>query len=40
MSSSQSDCISKEVTRQAALAMGVPGVICLALSIVGLVAEL
>ena len=43
MSFSQTDCkieASDEVTRQVALAMGVPGVICLALSIVGLIAEL
>ena len=40
--STQSDCSNTTVafTRQAALALGVPGVICLALSIVGLVAEL
>ena len=38
----KNDCnhTSTEVTRQAALALGTPGVICLALSIVGLVAEL
>ncbi len=43
MSSFQNDRkieTSNEVTRQAALAMGIPGVICLALSIVGLIAEL
>ena len=40
--SNRSDCSDTTVafTRQAALAMGVPGVICLALSIVGLIAEL
>ena len=42
MSSTQSDCIeiSTTFTEQVALAIGIPGVICLALSIVGLVAEL
>ncbi len=43
MSSFQNDCkieANSEVTEQAALAMGIPGVICLALSIVGLIAEL
>ncbi len=43
MSSSQTGCkieTNDEVTRQVALAMGITGVICLALSIVGLIAEL
>ncbi len=43
MSAPQNDCIietNDEVTEQAALAIGIPGVICLALSIVGLIAEL
>ena len=42
MPSNQNDCneTSLEFTRQAALSVGIPGVICLALSIVGLVAEL
>ncbi len=43
MSSSQTGCIIKtnnEVTKQVALAIGIPGVIGLALSIVGLIAEL
>ncbi len=43
MSSSPNDCeTSDEVTRQVyvALAIGISGVLCLALSIVGLAAEL
>ena len=43
MSFSQNDCMietSTEVTKQAALAIGIPGLICLTLSIAGLVAEL
>ncbi len=42
MSSFQNDCneTSVDFTEQIALAVGIPGVICLALSIVGLVAEL
>ncbi len=43
MSFSQTGCnieTSDEVTKQVALAIGIPGMICLALSIVGLIAEL
>ena len=43
MSFSQTGCKiegSDEVTKQVAVAIGIPGVICLALSIVGLIAEL
>ncbi len=42
MSSSQNDCneTSVDFTEQIALAIGIPGAICLALSIAGLVAEL